>query len=35
MKKSYKNNNLKTSAPTGNEKLELADRSYSVLDMQG
>ena len=34
IKKSYKNNEFKISAPTWNEKFELPDGSYSVSDMQ-
>ena len=34
IKKSYKNNKLKISAPTYNDKHELSDRSYSILDIQ-
>ena len=34
IKKSYKNNKFKISAPTWNEELELPDGSYSVLDIQ-
>ena len=34
IKKSYKNNKFKISAPTWNEVFELPDRSYSVLDIQ-
>ena len=33
IKKSYKNNKFKTSAPTWNEKFELLDGSYSVSDI--
>ena len=33
IKKSYKNNKFKTSAPTWNEKFELPDGSYSVSDI--
>ena len=33
IKKSYKNNKFKISAPTWNEKSELFDVSYSVLDI--
>ena len=32
IKKPYKNNKLKISAPTWNEKFELPDGSYSVYD---
>ena len=35
MKKSYKNNKFKTSAPTWNEEFELSYGSYSVSDIQG
>ena len=34
IKKSYKNNKFKTSAPTWNEEFELSDRSYSVSDIR-
>ena len=34
IKKSYKNNKFKISAPTWNEKFELPDRSYSVSDFK-
>ena len=34
IKKSYKNNKLKISAPTWNEEFELPDGSYAVLDIQ-
>ena len=34
IKKSYKNNNSKISAPTWNEEFELSDGSYSVSDIQ-
>ena len=34
IKKSYKNNKFKISAPTWNEKFELPDGSYSVSDIQ-
>ena len=34
IKKQYKNNKLKRSAPTCNGKLELPDTSYSVLDFK-
>ena len=34
MKKSYKNNKFKISAPTPNEEFELPDGSYSVIDIQ-
>ena len=34
IKKSYKNNKFKISSPTWNEKFDLSDRSYSVLDIQ-
>ena len=33
-KRSYKNNRFKISAPTWNEKIELTDGSYSLLDVQ-
>ena len=33
IKKSYKNNKFKISSPTWNEKFDLSDRSYSVLDI--
>ena len=33
IKKSYKNNKLKISAPTWNEEFELPDGSYSVSDI--
>ena len=33
-KKSFKNNGFKISAPTQNNKYELLDGSYSVLDIQ-
>ena len=33
IKSSYKNNEFKISAPTWNDKLELPDKSYSVLDI--
>ena len=35
IKKSYKNNKFKISAPTWNEEFELLDPSYSVSDVQG
>ena len=35
IKRSYKNNEFKTSAPTQNEEFELPDRSYSISDIQG
>ena len=35
MKKSYKSNKFKISAPTWNEQFELPDGSYSVSDIQG
>ena len=35
IKKSYKNNKFKISAPTRNEEFELHDGSYSVSDIQG
>ena len=34
IKKSYKNNNFKISAPTWNEKFDLPDGSYSVSDIR-
>ena len=34
IKSSYNNNKFKISAPTWNNKFELADRSYSVYDIQ-
>ena len=34
IKKSYKNNKFKISAPTWNEEFELPDESYSVSDIQ-
>ena len=34
LKKSYKNNKFKISAPTRNKKFELRDVSYSVSDIQ-
>ena len=34
IKKSYKNNAFKISAPTLNEEFELPDRSYSISDIQ-
>ena len=34
IKKSYKNNKFKISAPTWNDEFELPDRSYSVSDIQ-
>ena len=34
MKSSYNNNKFETSAPTWNDKFELPDGSYSVLDIQ-
>ena len=34
IKKSYKNNKFKISAPTWNEEFQLPDRSYSVSDIQ-
>ena len=34
IKKSYKNNKLKISAPTWSEKLELPDGSNSVSDIK-
>ena len=33
-KSSYKNNKLKISAPTRNDKFELPDGSYSISDIQ-
>ena len=33
IKKSYKNNKFKISAPTWNEKFELFDRSYPASDI--
>ena len=35
IKKSYKNNKFKISAPTWNEQFELTNGSYSVSDIQG
>ena len=35
IKKSYKNNKFKMSAPTWNEEFELPDGSYSVSSIQG
>ena len=35
IKKSYKNNKFKISASIWNEKFELPNRSYSLLDIQG
>ena len=35
IKSSYNNNKFKVSAPTRNEKFELPDGSYSILDIQG
>ena len=35
IKKSYKNNKFKKSAPAWNEKFELPDGSYSVSHIQG
>ena len=35
IKKSYKNNKFKISAPTWNEEFELPDGSYSISDIQG
>ena len=35
IKKSYRNNEFKISAPTWNEEFELPDGSYSVSDIQG
>ena len=34
IKKSYKNNKIKISAPTWNEVFELPDVSYSISDIQ-
>ena len=34
MKKSYKNNKFKISAPTWNEEFELPDGSYAISDIQ-
>ena len=34
IKKSYRNNKFKVSAPTWNEEIELPDRSYFVSDIQ-
>ena len=34
IKKSYKNNGFKISAPTWNEEFEIPDGSYSVPDIQ-
>ena len=34
IKKSYKSNKFKTSAPTQNEEFEVLDRSYSISDIQ-
>ena len=34
MKKSYKKNKFKTSAPTWSEKFELRDGSYSIPDIR-
>ena len=34
LKSSYNNNKFKISAPTWNDKFELPDGSYSVLDIQ-
>ena len=34
VKKSYKNNKFKISAPTWDEEFELPNGSYSVLDIQ-
>ena len=34
IKKSYKRNKFKISAPTWNKEFELLDGSYSVLDIQ-
>ena len=35
MKKSYKNNKFKITAPTWNEEFELPDGSYYISDIQG
>ena len=34
LKKSYKNNKFKISAPTWNKEFEIPDGSYSVSDIQ-
>ena len=34
IKSSYNNNKFKISAPTWNDKFELPDGSYSILDIQ-
>ena len=34
IKKQYKNNKFKISAPTWNEEFELPDESYSIQDIQ-
>ena len=34
IKKSYKNNKFKISAPTGNEEFELPDGSYSISEFK-
>ena len=34
IRKQYKNNKLKTIAPTRNDEFELPDDSYSVSDIQ-
>ena len=34
IKKSYKNNKFKISAPTWNKEFEIPDESYSVSDIQ-
>ena len=34
IKNSYNNNKFKISAPTWNDKFELPDGSYSILDIQ-
>ena len=34
LRKSYKQNRFKKSAPTQNDKFKLPDRSYSVSDIQ-
>ena len=35
IRKSYKNNKFKISAPTWNKQFELPDGSYSITDVQG
>ena len=35
MKKSYKNNKFKITAPTWNEEFELPDGSFYISDIQG